>query len=342
MALKTTFLDFEQPVAVLEEKIEELRFAQDDSAVDISEEISRLQKKSDALTKDLYAKLTPWQVALVARHAQRPYTLDYVRDIFTDFHELHGDRSFADDLSIVGGMARFNGQACMIIGHQKGRDTKERAARNFGMPKPEGYRKAQRLFQHAEKFGFPLICFIDTPGADPGIESEERGQGNAIAESILMMAGLKTPIVAIVIGEGGSGGALAIGVADRLIMLENSIYSVASPEGTAAILWRDSAKAPEAARAMKITAQDLLALEIIDAIVPEPEGGAHTDSAAIIAAAGEVIRSQLAPLLQLDLGTLLDQRYAKYRAIGHYQHRQSQILEHTNGDGGPSFAISFT
>jgi len=290
----------------------------------------------------MITQLTPWDKVQLARNPQRPHTLDYVRGLCEDFVELHGDRRYGDDSAMVGGMARFDGRTVMVIGHQKGRDSRENVKRNWGMPKPEGYRKAQRLFQHAEKFGFPLICFIDTPGADPGIESEERGQGNAIAESILMMAGLKTPIVAIVIGEGGSGGALAIGVADRLIMLENSIYSVASPEGTAAILWRDSAKAPEAARAMKITAQDLLALEIIDAIVPEPEGGAHTDSAAIIAAAGEVIRSQLAPLLQLDLGTLLDQRYAKYRAIGHYQHRQSQILEHTNGDGGPSFAISFT
>jgi len=229
----------------------------------------------------------------------------------------------------------------MVIGHQKGRDSRENVKRNWGMPKPEGYRKALRLFQHAEKFGFPLICFIDTPGADPGIESEERGQGNAIAENILMMAGLRTPIVAIVIGEGGSGGALAIGVADRLIMLEHSIYSVASPEGTAAILWRDSAKAPDAARAMKITAQDLLALDVIDAIVPEPDGGAHTDAEAIIAAAGDVIRSQLEPLLQLDLHTLLDHRYDKYRAIGHYQERQGQILGHSNGDGGASFSLPF-
>jgi acetyl-CoA carboxylase carboxyl transferase subunit alpha len=238
-------------------------------------------------------------------------------------------------------MARFDGRTVMVIGHQKGRDSRENVKRNWGMPKPEGYRKALRLFRHAEKFGFPLLCFIDTPGADPGIESEERGQGNAIAENILAMAGLKTPIVAIVIGEGGSGGALAIGVADRLIMLEHSIYSVASPEGTAAILWRDSAKAPDAARAMKITAQDLLALDVIDAIVPEPEGGAHTDAEAIIAAAGDMLRSQLAELLRLDLPTLLDRRYAKYRAIGHYQERQSQALVYANGDGA-SFSLPFT
>ncbi len=286
--------------------------------------------------------LTPWDKVQLARNPQRPHTLDYVRGLCEDFVELHGDRRYGDDSAMVGGMARFDGRTVMVIGHQKGRDSRENVKRNWGMPKPEGYRKALRLFQHAEKFGFPLLCFIDTPGADPGIESEERGQGNAIAENILKMAGLKTPIVAIVIGEGGSGGALAIGVADRLIMLEHSIYSVASPEGTAAILWRDSAKAPEAARAMKITAQDLLALEVIDAIVPEPDGGAHTDSEAIIAAAGAAIRSQLNPLLQLDLSTLLDYRYAKYRAIGHYQERQSQILGHTNGDGGTSFSLPFT
>ena len=283
--------------------------------------------------------LTPWDKVQLARNPQRPHTLDYVRGLCEDFVELHGDRRYGDDSAMVGGMARFDGRTVMVIGHQKGRDSRENVKRNWGMPKPEGYRKALRLFQHAEKFGFPLLCFIDTPGADPGIESEERGQGNAIAENILKMAGLKTPIVAIVIGEGGSGGALAIGVADRLIMLEHSIYSVASPEGTAAILWRDSAKAPEAARAMKITAQDLLALEVIDAIVPEPDGGAHTDSEAIIAAAGDVIRSQLNQLLQLDLSTLLDYRYAKYRAIGHYQERQSQILGHTNGDDGTSFSF---
>jgi acetyl-CoA carboxylase carboxyl transferase subunit alpha len=268
--------------------------------------------------------------------------LDYVRGLCEDFVELHGDRRYGDDSAMVGGMARFDGRTVMVVGHQKGRDSRENVKRNWGMPKPEGYRKALRLFQHAEKFGFPLICFIDTPGADPGIESEERGQGNAIAENILVMAGLKTPIVAIVIGEGGSGGALAIGVADRLIMLEHSIYSVASPEGTAAILWRDSAKAPDAARAMKITAQDLLALNVIDAIVPEPEGGAHTDTETIIAAAGDVIRSQLADLLQLSLPTLLDRRYAKYRAIGQYQERQGQILGHANGDGGASFLLPFT
>ncbi len=287
-------------------------------------------------------QLTPWDKVQLARNPQRPHTLDYVRGLCEDFVELHGDRRYGDDSAMIGGMARFDGRTVMVIGHQKGRDSRENVKRNWGMPKPEGYRKALRLFQHAEKFGFPLICFIDTPGADPGIESEERGQGNAIAENILVMAGLKTPIIAIVIGEGGSGGALAIGVADRLIMLEHSIYSVASPEGTAAILWRDSAKAPEAAQAMKITAQDLLALDVIDAIVPEPEGGAHTDAETIIAAAGDVIRNQLVDLLKLDVPTLLDHRYAKYRAIGHYQKHQNQILGHTNGDNGASFSLPFS
>jgi acetyl-CoA carboxylase carboxyl transferase subunit alpha len=285
--------------------------------------------------------LTPWDKVQLARNPQRPHTLDYVRGLCEDFVELHGDRRYGDDSAMVGGVARFDGRTVMVIGHQKGRDARENVKRNWGMPKPEGYRKALRLFHHAEKFGFPLICFIDTPGADPGIESEERGQGNAIAENILAMAGLKTPIIAIVIGEGGSGGALAIGVADRLIMLEHSIYSVASPEGTAAILWRDSSKAPDAARAMKITAQDLLALEVIDAIVPEPEGGAHTDAATMIAAAGDAIRQQLTGLLQLDLHALLDYRYAKYRAIGRYQERQSQVLGHHNGDSGASFLLPF-
>jgi acetyl-CoA carboxylase carboxyl transferase subunit alpha len=285
--------------------------------------------------------LTPWDKVQLARNPQRPHTLDYVRGLCEDFVELHGDRRYGDDSAMVGGLARFDGRTVMVVGHQKGRDARENVKRNWGMPKPEGYRKALRMFQHAEKFGFPLICFIDTPGADPGIESEERGQGNAIAENILAMAGLKTPIVAIVIGEGGSGGALAIGVADRLIMLEHSIYSVASPEGTAAILWRDSAKAPDAARAMKITAQDLLALDVIDAIVPEPEGGAHTDTATIIAAAGDAIRQQMAELLDLDPPTLLDRRYAKYRAIGRFQERQSQVLGHINGDSGASFLLPF-
>ncbi|MBB1629434.1 acetyl-CoA carboxylase carboxyltransferase subunit alpha [Cupriavidus sp. UME77] len=275
--MKTTFLDFEQPIAELEAKIEELRFVQDDSAVDISEEISRLAGKSQQLTKDIYANLTPWQVAQIARHPQRPYTLDYVREIFTDFHELHGDRSFADDLSIVGGLARFNGQACMVIGHQKGRDTKERAMRNFGMPKPEGYRKAKRLMELADKFGLPIFTFVDTPGAFPGIDAEERGQSEAIGHNLYVMAGLKVPLIATIIGEGGSGGALAIAVGDVVQMLQFATYAVISPEGCASILWKTAEKAPEAAEALGLTAHRLKALSLIDKIVSEPLGGAHRD-----------------------------------------------------------------
>src|SRR5499426_2985241 len=245
--MKATFLDFEQPIAELEARIDELRFVQDDSAVDISEEITRLQKKSQALTKEIYSKLTPWQVAQVARHPQRPYTLDYVGALFTDFEELHGDRAFADDLSIVGGLARFNGQPVMLIGHQKGRDTKEKIYRNFGMPRPEGYRKAMRLMRLAEKFAIPVLTFVDTPGAYPGIGAEERGQGEAIGHSLYVMAELKVPIVSTVIGEGGSGGALAIAVGDVLMMLQYATYSVISPEGCASILWKSADRAPEAA-----------------------------------------------------------------------------------------------
>ncbi len=270
--------------------------------------------------------LTPWDKVQLARHPHRPHTLDYVRSCCEEFVELHGDRRFGDDAAIIGGMARFDGRTVMIVGHQKGRDARENVKRNFGMPRPEGYRKALRLFRHAEKFGFPVLCFIDTPGADPGVQSEERGQGNAIAENILVMASLKVPIVAVVIGEGGSGGALAIGVADRLLMLEHSVYSVASPEGTAAILWRDAAKAPDAAKAMKITAQDLAALHITDGIIAEPEGGAHLDAPVVLAAVGEALRAQLAELCQLDTKTLLDQRYAKYRAIGSFQEAQHHML----------------
>jgi acetyl-CoA carboxylase carboxyl transferase subunit alpha len=286
--------------------------------------------------------LTPWDKVQLARHPHRPHTLDYVRGFCEDFVELHGDRRFGDDAAILGGLARFDGRTVMIVGHQKGRDARENVKRNFGMPRPEGYRKALRLFEHAEKFGFPILCFIDTPGAAPDMQSEERGQGDAIAENILAMAGLKVPIVATVIGEGGSGGALAIGVGDRLLMLEHSVYSVAAPEASAAILWRDSAKAPDAAKAMKITAQDLLDLRIIDTIIPEPEGGAHTDTAATIASVGETLRGQLAALARLDQASLLDRRYAKYRAIGRYQEMQAQLLGHQNGDGPTSFLLPFS
>jgi acetyl-CoA carboxylase carboxyl transferase subunit alpha len=275
--LKTTFLEFEQPIADLEAKIEELRFVQDDSAVDISEEIARLQKKSNALTKDIYAKLTPWQMAQVARHPQRPFALDYINMLFTDFEELHGDRSYADDLSIVGGLARFNGQSVMVIGHQKGRDTKEKILRNFGMPRPEGYRKALRLMRLAEKFGLPIFTFVDTPGAYPGVGAEERGQSEAIGRNLFAMAEIKVPIISTVIGEGGSGGALAIAVCDVLLMLQYATYSVISPEGCASILWKSAERAPDAAETMGITASRLKALGLIDKIIAEPLGGAHRD-----------------------------------------------------------------
>jgi acetyl-CoA carboxylase carboxyl transferase subunit alpha len=274
---KTNFLDFEQPIAELESKIEELRFVQDDSAVDISQEIERLSKKSQTLTKDIYAKLTSWQISQVARHPQRPYTLDYVQTLFSDFEELHGDRHYADDPAIVGGLARFNGQSVMVIGHQKGRDTKERQYRNFGMPRPEGYRKALRLMQLAEKFGLPLFTFIDTPGAYPGVGAEERGQSEAIGRNLYVLAGLKVPILCTVIGEGGSGGALAIAVGDVTLMLQYSTYSVISPEGCAAILYKSAEQAPVAAESLGITAVRLKALGLIDKIVNEPLGGAHRD-----------------------------------------------------------------
>ncbi len=293
--MKTTFLDFESSIADLEGKIEELRYVQDDSAVDISEEIERLKGKSETLTKDVYAKLSPWQVSQVARHPQRPYTLDYLELMFTDFHELHGDRSYADDPSIVGGMARFNGRPVMVIGHQKGRDTKERGFRNFGMPRPEGYRKAERLMRLAEKFNLPVLTFVDTPGAYPGIGAEERGQSEAIGKNLYVMAELKVPIITTIIGEGGSGGALAIAVADMVLMLQYSTYSVISPEGCASILYRSAEKAPEAAEALGITAHRLKALGLIDRIVTEPLGGAHRD------------RKQMAQMLKRALADALRQ-----------------------------------
>jgi acetyl-CoA carboxylase carboxyl transferase subunit alpha len=275
--VKTTFLEFEQPIAELETRIEELRFVQDDSAVDISEEIQRLTKRSQSLTKDIYGKLTPWQVAQVARHPQRPFTLDYIQLLFTHFEELHGDRTFSDDASIVGGLARFNGAACVVVGHQKGRDTKEKIARNFGMPKPEGYRKALRLMHLAEKFSLPVFTFVDTPGAYPGIDAEERGQSEAIGRNLFEMARLRAPIIVTIIGEGGSGGALAIAVGDLILMMQYATYSVISPEGCASILWRSAEMAPDAADALGITAGRLKTLGLVDKIVPEPLGGAHRD-----------------------------------------------------------------
>ena len=316
---KTTFLNFEQPIAELDSKIEELRFVQDDSAVDISEEIDRLAKKSQQLTKDIYAKLTPWQVAQIARHPQRPYTMDYVNEIFTDFHELHGDRSYADDLSVVGGLARFNGQPCMVIGHQKGRDTKERALRNFGMPKPEGYRKAMRLMKVAEKFNLPIFTFVDTPGAFPGIDAEERGQSEAIGHNLYVMAELKVPLIATIIGEGGSGGALAIGVGDAVQMLQYSTYSVISPEGCASILWKSAEKASEAAEIMGITASRLKSLGLIDKIVHEPLGGAHRDPAAMGQSLKKALQEALKQVGALSTEELLEARFARLMAYGRFK-----------------------
>ncbi|AGW89531.1 MULTISPECIES: acetyl-CoA carboxylase carboxyltransferase subunit alpha [Cupriavidus] len=317
--MKTTFLDFEQPIAELEAKIEELRFVQDDSAVDISEEISRLAGKSQQLTKDIYANLTPWQVAQIARHPQRPYTLDYVREIFTDFHELHGDRTFADDLSIIGGLARFNGQSCMVIGHQKGRDTKERALRNFGMPKPEGYRKAKRLMELADKFGLPIFTFVDTPGAFPGIDAEERGQSEAIGHNLYVMAGLKVPLIATIIGEGGSGGALAIAVGDVVQMLQFATYAVISPEGCASILWKTAEKAPEAAEALGLTAHRLKALGLIDKIVSEPLGGAHRDHKAMAALLKRTLAESLRQFQGMSVKELQARRYERLLAYGKFK-----------------------
>lgn len=279
------------------------------------------------------SELTPWDKVQLARHPHRPHTLDYVQALCEDFVEFHGDRRFSDDQAVVGGVARFNGRTIMVIGHQKGDDARENVKRNFGMPRPEGYRKALRLFKHAERFQFPVLCFIDTPGADPGIQSEERGQSNAIAENIFVMAALRVPIVSTVIGEGGSGGALAIGVCDRLLMLEHSVYSVASPEGTAAILWRDAARAPEAAQAMRITAEDLSQLGIVDTVVPEPEGGAHTNSEAAIAALGEILRASVDEVCRYSLEELLEQRYQKYRSIGVFAEKQAIFA--TNGSSEP-------
>lgn len=316
---KKTFLDFEQPIAELESKIEELRYVQTESAVDISEEIDQLSKKSQQLTKDIYSELSPWQITKIARHPERPYTLDYVRDIFTDFVELHGDRHYADDQSIVGGLARFNGHACMVIGHQKGRDTKERAMRNFGMSKPEGYRKALRLMKTAEKFKLPVFTFVDTPGAYPGIDAEERGQSEAIGHNLFVMAELKVPIICTVIGEGGSGGALAIAVGDQLNMLQYSTYSVISPEGCASILWKSAEKAPEAAETLGITASRLKTLGLIDKVINEPLGGAQRDHAAMMQSMKRALAEALRDLQDAPVDELLKQRFDRLMNYGRFK-----------------------
>ncbi|MBW0454191.1 MAG: acetyl-CoA carboxylase carboxyltransferase subunit alpha [Candidatus Kinetoplastibacterium crithidii] len=317
--MRNNFLEFEQPIAELQEKIEQLRYVQSDSALDISDEIDRLQKKSEQLTKKIYSKLTPWQVALVARHPQRPYTLDYINEIFTDFHELHGDRMYADDQSIVGGLARFDGVSCMIIGHQKGRDTKERARRNFGMSKPEGYRKALRLMRLAEKFNIPVFTFIDTPGAYPGVGAEERGQSEAIGRNLYVMAELKVPIICTIIGEGGSGGALAIAVGNDVLMLQYSTYSVISPEGCASILWRSPGKTKEAAEALAIVATRLKELGLINKIVSEPLGGAHREPRVMAQILRESLVESFTEINKLNPEQLVKQRMSNILSFGSFK-----------------------
>jgi acetyl-CoA carboxylase carboxyl transferase subunit alpha len=312
------FLDFEQPIAELEVKIEELRYVGTDAEVNLSEEIKRLQGKCKALTESIFASLTPWQIAQLARHPRRPYTLDYVQLLITDFQELHGDRAFADDPAIVGGIGRFESEPVMIIGHQKGRDTREKIRRNFGMPRPEGYRKALRLMRMAERFKLPVLTFIDTPGAYPGVGAEERGQSEAIARNLQVMSALKTPIVCTVIGEGGSGGALAIGIGDHLAMLEYSTYSVISPEGCASILWRSADKAADAAAAMGITAVRLKQLELIDEIILEPLGGAHRNLEMACQRIKRVLRTSLQRLRSLDGNDLLERRYQRLMKYGQF------------------------
>jgi acetyl-CoA carboxylase carboxyl transferase subunit alpha len=317
--MKTTFLEFEQPIAELEAKIEELRYVQDDSALDISEEINRLQKKSQALTKEIYSKLTAWQISQVARHPQRPYTLDYIQNLFTDFEELHGDRNFSDDAAIVGGLARFNGQAVMIIGHQKGRDTKEKIRRNFGMPRPEGYRKALRLMKTAEKYSIPVLTFIDTPGAYPGVGAEERGQSEAIGRNLYTMSELRVPILCSVIGEGGSGGALAIAVGDSVLMLQYATYSVISPEGCASILWKSADKAADAAETLGITATRLKTLGLIDKIVNEPLGGAHRNVEEMMRYMKKALQDSLKQLQDKSLDELLRTRFERLMGYGKFK-----------------------
>lgn len=321
--MRNTFLEFEQPLAELENKIEQLRFVQTDSAVDISEEVGRLQQKSQALAKSIYAKLTPWQTALVARHPQRPYTMDYVREIFTDYHELHGDRMYGDDQAIIGGLARFHGTPCMIIGHQKGRDTKERAMRNFGMPRPEGYRKALRLMRLAEKFQLPVFTFVDTPGAYPGVGAEERGQSEAIGHNLYAMAELKVPIISTIIGEGGSGGALAIAIGDVVMMLQYSTYAVISPEGCASILWRSPDKASTAAEALAITAPRLKDLGLIDRIVNEPVGGAHRDPVIMARQLSRALSDSLRQLSGMSPDQLIEHRLQRLMSYGRFQETNS-------------------
>lgn len=319
--MNLNFLEFEQPIAELEAKIEELRYVGDDAEINIGEEIERLQAKSKTLTETIFTNLNAWQISQLARHPQRPYTLDYIERLFSDFEELHGDRAYADDPAIVGGIARLNDKPVMVIGQQKGRDTREKVIRNFGMPRPEGYRKALRLMEMAERFKMPIVTFIDTPGAYPGVGAEERGQSEAIARNLLVMSRLKTPIVCTVVGEGGSGGALAIGVGDRVNMLEYSTYSVISPEGCASILWKSAEKASDAAEALGITSARLKELGLIDTIIAEPLGGAHRDIDAMADNIKTALAADLDVLGRLDMEELLAQRYSRLMSFGNYEEK---------------------
>lgn len=310
------FLDFEKPIAELQAKIEELRYVTDDADIDINEEINRLQQKSDDLTRSIFAALTPWQISQLARHPERPYTLDYIEHLITDFEQLHGDRAFADDPALVCGVGRFEGRPIAVIGHQKGRETREKRRCNFGMPRPEGYRKAMRIMKLAEKFNLPVLTLIDTPGAYPGVDAEQRGQSEAIARNLYVMADLKTPIISVVIGEGGSGGALAVGVGDRVYMLQYAVYSVISPEGCASILWKSAEKAPEAAEALGLTASRLKALGLIDGIIDEPLGGAHRDPAAVFGQLHHAVADALRSLSALSAPQLVEHRYQRLMNFG--------------------------
>ena len=316
--MKQIFLDFEQPIAELVQKIEELRFVQNDSVLDISEEIERLQKKSNELTKNIFAKLTPAQIMQVSRHPQRPYTLDYIEALCTDFEELHGDRHYADDYAIVGGLAKFEGRSVVVIGHQKGRDTKAKIRRNFGMPRPEGYRKALRLMHLAEKFRMPVLTFVDTPGAYPGIGAEERNQSEAIGKNLYELTKLHTPVICTIIGEGGSGGALAIAVGDYINMLQYSTYSVISPEGCASILWKTAEKAPEAAAALGITADRLHKLGLVDNVIKEPLGGAHRDYAELMKTVKTTLEQQITQAQGMRLDDLLSRRFDRIMNYGQF------------------------
>ncbi|MDM8567964.1 acetyl-CoA carboxylase carboxyltransferase subunit alpha [Thiotrichales bacterium HSG1] len=322
--MNLNFLDFEQPIAELEAKIDELRYVDGDNEINISDEISRLQTKCEELTRKIFSDLTAWQISQLSRHPLRPYLLDYIELIFTDFEELHGDRAFADDLAMMGGLARLQGEPVMVIGHQKGRDTTDKIQRNFGMPRPEGYRKALRLMKMAERFQIPILTFIDTPGAYPGVDAEERGQSEAIARNLYVMADLKTPIICTIIGEGGSGGALGIGVGDKICMLEYSTYSVISPEGCASILWKKAEKAADAAAAMKMTSNDLKELNLIDIIIPEPLGGAHQNVKETAETLGSVLYENLKQLKQQPLDKLVKTRYKKFMEFGRFDELQSK------------------